>query len=1065
MKVSGLRWTRPGRLGLRVALLAALPAFLAWVGPEAAGARTHEARITSAYRSGGELVVAAEVPDGTVRATLEFRAQRDAGAWRPVAARHLDGSVTTVVFRIPFPQAEKVGLLRVRAANAELLPAGFYSGESTFEGSPSSGWGLAFDGATPGAGEEGVSDAEREVAESDIWKLDGDTLYFFNQMRGLQVFDVSDPDAPVLSAALSAPAAGEQMYVVGDHAVLLLRGGSCAWWAEESETVIGIVDVSGGDASVVAQAPVEGWYQESRMVGSVLYVATSAYRPVATDPDGSDPSTGEPTGTIWEYGTLLSAFDLSDPATPVARDELWFPGWGNVVSATPRFFFVAVTEPETWRRMIIHVADISDPLGAMSELGSIPLAGVVADKFKLHLGGNVFTTISEARDAAGGLRTVLETFDVSDPARPAPLGELRLAEGERLHATRFDGDRVYVVTFEQIDPLWIVDLSDPAHPAVVGELEVPGWSTHIEPRGDRLVSVGIDNEDGWRVAVSLFDVGDPAAPSLLDRVTVGEEWSWSEATSDEKAFGVLEEAGLVLLPFQSQEGSCVQLIDLDMTNGRLEKRGTIRHEIQARRATVHRERILSVSGRELVTVDAADRDDPVVTSRLELAWTVDRIFLAGAFVIEVEANSGGWDVGSGPMLRVADAGDPERIAGAVQLEGPPVLGGAVRDEVLFVAQADPDAPWVCEDETWVQNDASLILSIWDLGALPELRLLGREEIGVKPLGWGTRLETLFPLDGVLVLASVAGNSGWVPWLYGPLDMVAMPEGGFVGGPWYWGGAGGRLVAFDVADPAEPRHLSTVDLRDGDDWDWGAGSHAFTEAGSIYLSHRENVLVEHPLPDDPDSDGSSGLWWEWMSFWYLDVVDYEDAAHPTVRAPTALPSELVGLGRGGDLLYAFGSRWNETRDWIGEFVSACAYDGVNAYRIDEIPLPESWPHPVVVDNESVVIGSPEAKTEGTPPALETWVLSDAGRFVRTQVLSLPSPAEELAVLGNVLVARSSDRRVVLTGWDSPGTLAVLGDGGIPGCAWYLLAGGDGDRARGVWIPLGAYGVGAVPVASP
>jgi uncharacterized secreted protein with C-terminal beta-propeller domain len=38
---------------------------------------------------------------------------------------------------------------------------------------------------------------------------------------------------------------------------------------------------------------------------------------------------------------------------------------------------------------------------------------------------------------------------------------LDLGSGEQLHATRFDGNLVYVVTFYQIDPLWVVDLSNP----------------------------------------------------------------------------------------------------------------------------------------------------------------------------------------------------------------------------------------------------------------------------------------------------------------------------------------------------------------------------------------------------------------------------------------------------------------------------------------------------------------------------------------------------------------------------------------------------------------------------
>ena len=60
-----------------------------------------------------------------------------------------------------------------------------------------------------------------------------------------------------------------------------------------------------------------------------------------------------------------------------------------------------------------------------------------------------------------------------------------------VRATRYDGDRVYVVTAIRMDPLWIVDNANPARPQLVSHLEVPGWSTYIEPLGDRLVTVGV----------------------------------------------------------------------------------------------------------------------------------------------------------------------------------------------------------------------------------------------------------------------------------------------------------------------------------------------------------------------------------------------------------------------------------------------------------------------------------------------------------------------------------------------------------------------------------------------
>ncbi|MBN2193428.1 MAG: beta-propeller domain-containing protein [Polyangiaceae bacterium] len=101
----------------------------------------------------------------------------------------------------------------------------------------------------------------------------------------------------------------------------------------------------------------------------------------------------------------------------------------------------------------------------------------------------------------------LYVVDVEVPGQPEVLDRLtHLATGEDVHATRFDGDVAYVVTYEpvvvQIDPLWVVSLADPTQPRIVAELEVAGWSDFVFPRGDRLVAVG-RGDRGQRTASSL----------------------------------------------------------------------------------------------------------------------------------------------------------------------------------------------------------------------------------------------------------------------------------------------------------------------------------------------------------------------------------------------------------------------------------------------------------------------------------------------------------------------------------------------------------------------------------
>ena len=54
-----------------------------------------------------------------------------------------------------------------------------------------------------------------------------------------------------------------------------------------------------------------------------------------------------------------------------------------------------------------------------------------------------------------------------------------LGKGERIYAVRYVGDTAFIVTFRQTDPLYTVDLSDPAAPKVLGELKIQGFSAYL----------------------------------------------------------------------------------------------------------------------------------------------------------------------------------------------------------------------------------------------------------------------------------------------------------------------------------------------------------------------------------------------------------------------------------------------------------------------------------------------------------------------------------------------------------------------------------------------------------
>jgi len=128
-----------------------------------------------------------------------------------------------------------------------------------------------------------------------------------------------------------------------------------------------------------------------------------------------------------------------------------------------------------------------------------------------------------------------------------------LGLGERIHGVRFIGDQGYVVTYKQIDPLYVIDLKDPTNPTVAGELKIPGFSSYIHPLEDGfLLTAGRDGDEEGNVGgvkIEIFDVTDPANPKSVTKAVVGDGWNtWSEALFNHKAFNFFRARNLLAIP-------------------------------------------------------------------------------------------------------------------------------------------------------------------------------------------------------------------------------------------------------------------------------------------------------------------------------------------------------------------------------------------------------------------------------------------------------------------------------------------------------------------------------------
>jgi uncharacterized secreted protein with C-terminal beta-propeller domain len=216
--------------------------------------------------------------------------------------------------------------------------------------------------------------------------------------------------------------------------------------------------------------------------------------------------------------------------------------WGDVTGeTTPNPTIVPAAST------LIHAFDISDPVNAVYR-SSGRVRGTVLNQFSLseYKGAlRVATT-----DPNGGSESFLTVLGDSGNAL-VQIGQVGgLGKGERIYAVRFIEDVGYVVTFRQVDPLYVIDLSQHTNPRIVGELKISGYSAYLHPIGDGLLlGVGQDATEEGRVTgvqVTIFDVRNPAAPKALARKSLGQGGSTAEF--DHHAFLYWAATKLAVLP-------------------------------------------------------------------------------------------------------------------------------------------------------------------------------------------------------------------------------------------------------------------------------------------------------------------------------------------------------------------------------------------------------------------------------------------------------------------------------------------------------------------------------------
>ncbi len=1007
----------------------------------------------------------------------------DEKQWQAYSMAHLAGDEGQIKLRLP--DGVSLADVCVDVSFTDPFPYEIYQeGRSDFvtevDGTLTSMATLANRGGDNAFAEDSIEGAPAEVQESDLWKWKGETLYFYNQLRGLQVFDFSDPVNPERIDSIRMPALGEDMYLHpdGEHLILLAKRWSWGESGAGSEAVV--VRHGENGLSITKRIPLPGnSVVESRMVGSHLYVAMRNSRRVE--------SVGEDLQTIvhWESGLTVEHTDLSDPVNPVTSeplDLLSADGWwyNATVSATSEYFIVSPYiydwEDRTYKSSI-HLIDIRDQNAPLEIAASTELEGHLKDKFKLRIRDDILTCVTQGGRWNNGLKTIVANYDLGARTEEGDiprLDHLVLAPQETLFATRFDGDRVYVVTAIQIDPLFVVDLSDDDNLRLLGELKIPGWSHYLQPRGDRLLSVGVEDR---RVAISQFDVSDPENLGPPLRVYLGEEgsYSWSEGNYDEQAIGYFPDRGVMILPYQSyrrdwtSSETALQILTFD--DDSLEKAGVIKTDFVARRATlIDDTTLVSVSGREVNALDVSDLSEPQPLSSFEAAWTVDRVIPLDEHLVQIEAGGYQWarwyqsDVAQKVTLRISSDDALDTVLAQLELAGGTVAGVELRGDFLHLLTTESEQYEIDEDQLgWREVTYHHVVDLGD-PTTPStgepMRSMNRTLHGSYH---GRQLEN--------------GRIAWIPEVNDNYRGGWFVDFRFGGSSWYGESTRAQILIVDASDPVVPTLV--VDYQVGLEADGpaindealkvssGATVSGVVERGDqIYLTFRQNTPIA--------GEGEERSYYE--TDHKLRVVTLADSGDIFVAAAAvSVPGTVEGVrevGDGSGLLLLSSApatqAGGDQRVWWSNdlLLQTSAFDGLTAFLIDEVTVPNAYYNGMEVTDHHFAVSNDPWQDAEADQGIDFYPFGNTGEIGEAKLMELEFYPNELVMNEGILSATgwAYDQQV----WWMLNTATI--DDPQPAVVqarnrFYVNFDQtfyDKNRLL-AWVPVGAYGVETIEIA--
>ena len=451
------------------------------------------------------------------------------------------------------------------------------------------------------------------VDEADINKTDGKYIYSISNQKVL-VTDVSDPTHMEVVGELEQYDTKTPVDLILDSeanrlVVIFEDTGRSSY---NSETVATVYDISNVKKFKTEKTfKLNAKYYTSRETNGVLYIVSTGRLRKDTSKDEIDISYSEDNttkeidlkniqyvkGDPDDYQTIVASYKLGSGSDINVHSYLFslsnaYVSQNNIYLTNNGYEYGDMTAGDMFKKLFgpggvwgliiglvkdeysydsnaytqIHkIALKSD--GDVEYVNSTKVVGTTLNQFSMdEYNGELRMALYESGE---GSRIVVLDKDLKE------IGSTEYFEkNERMYSSRFIGNRAYLVTYRNTDPLFVIDLSDGEKPKLLGKLEIPGYSTYLHPYDENhIIGIGMNSEVVTRkdssgrviststnitgMKMAIFDVTDVKNPEQISQTVIGDRNTTSAVLQNHKALLFSKEKGIICIPVNTYSSEFV----------------------------------------------------------------------------------------------------------------------------------------------------------------------------------------------------------------------------------------------------------------------------------------------------------------------------------------------------------------------------------------------------------------------------------------------------------------------------------------------------------------------------